>query len=92
MALSALEVIPVVWKFTWDHPRSRRYSRMPRTPDVRDTHLELVFDATVLSNFSVVGQCALLDLYYRGRAYTTLMVVEELQRGLEAGYEYLRLP
>lgn len=50
---------------------------------------EIVFDTTVLSNFAVVDQIALLTLRYRSSACTTLAVVEELQRGVEIGYHYL---
>ncbi len=49
-----------------------------------------IFDTTVLSNFAVAGQLALLRRLYRGNACTTLMVMEEVLRGLDAGYEYLR--
>lgn len=49
-----------------------------------------VFDTTVLSNFALVGQAVLLEKLYRGRAFTTLMVVDEIRRGIEAGYVHLR--
>lgn len=54
------------------------------------TGLRLVFDTTVLSNFAVVGQIALLKRLYTGQACTTLAVADEIRRGLSARYEHLR--
>ena len=59
---------------------------MPATPEPEPS---LVFDATVLSNFALIDHVPLLGLRYRERACTTLMVVEEMQRGLETGYLHL---
>jgi predicted nucleic acid-binding protein len=59
-------------------------------PDVTVVRPSLIFDTTVLSNFAAVGQIPLLEPLYRGNACTTLMVLEEILRGLDAGYEYLR--
>jgi len=50
-----------------------------------------VFDTTVLSNFALIGQVTLLEKLYRGRAFTTLMVVDEIRRGIEAGYQHLQI-
>jgi predicted nucleic acid-binding protein len=60
---------------------------MPDTPSSRPV---LIFDTTVLSNFATAGQLALLKRLYSGDACTTLMVMEEILRGLDAGYEYLQ--
>lgn len=60
---------------------------MPETPEVP---LSLVFDNTVLSNFAAGDRISLLEQLYRGRAYTTLMVVDEIQNGLHAGYQHLQ--
>lgn len=49
----------------------------------------IVFDNTVLSNFALADQLSILESLYRGRACTTLMVVEEIWRGIEAGYTNL---
>lgn len=50
-----------------------------------------IFDATVLSNFAAIDQVVLLEKLYRDRAWTTLMVGDEIQRGLDAGYQYLQV-
>ena len=50
-----------------------------------------IFDTTVLSNFALIGQVALLGKLYRGRAFTTLMVADEIRRGIEAGYQHLQI-
>ncbi len=63
------------------------------TPSMREPGAEgfkFVFDTTLLSNFAIVEQVALLETLYRGRACTTLMVVEELHQGLYAGYHQLQ--
>ncbi len=59
-------------------------------PESSLTGLRLVFDTTVLSNFAVVGQIALLKRLYTGQTCTTLAVADEIRRGLTAGYEHLR--
>ena len=63
---------------------------MPETPEASEARLSFVFDATVLSNFAAVGRIPLLEQLYRDQACTTLMVVEEIQTGLRAGYEHLQ--
>ena len=50
---------------------------------------DYVFDTTVLSNFAAVGYVDLLEQRYRGVAYTTVEVSDELRKGLKAGYAYL---
>ncbi len=62
---------------------------MPATPEC--TESGTVFDTTVLSNFACIGQLDRLKQPYAGRAWTTLMVVEEIQRGVEAGYSGLEV-
>ncbi len=61
---------------------------MPAMPDAK-SGVQIVFDTSVLSNFAVCGQVHLLEHLYKGGAYTTLMVVDEIERGIDAGYEYL---
>ena len=51
---------------------------------------EYIFDTTVLSNFAAIAQMALLEKLYRGLAWTTLMVSDEIRRGLDAGYQHLQ--
>ena len=51
----------------------------------------MVFDATVLSNFARIEQFHRLEPLYSKRGATTLMVVEEVQRGIEAGYSRLEV-
>lgn len=63
---------------------------MPETPEHSEARPSIVFDTTVLSNFAVIDQIPLLEKLYRDRAYTTLMVVEEIESGLLAGYGHLR--
>ncbi|MFW5692586.1 MAG: hypothetical protein ACOCWL_00070 [Thermoguttaceae bacterium] len=60
---------------------------MSATPENAKTRI--IFDATVLSNFARIGQFDQLQLFYADRASTTLMVVEEIHRGVEAGYSEL---
>lgn len=50
---------------------------------------DYIFDTTVLSNFAAVGQFSLLRQHYRGCAFTTWEVHDELRQGLKAGYAYL---
>ena len=52
---------------------------------------DYIFDTTVLSNFAAVGRLDLLRERYRGRAFTTLDVADELRKGVNAGYAYLEL-
>ena len=63
---------------------------MPATPEIAAARQPSVLDATVLSNFAIIHGIHLLEPIYRGRACTTLMVVTEIQRGIEAGYQRLR--
>ena len=63
---------------------------MSATPeDITTCPRRVVLDATVLSNFAMAGQIQLLRRLYRGRACTTIMVVTEIQRGIDAGYRKL---
>lgn len=62
---------------------------MPATPETTATGAPIVFDATVLSNFARIGPFQWLEQIYAGRGWTTLMVVEEIHRGVEAGYSGL---
>jgi predicted nucleic acid-binding protein len=48
-----------------------------------------IFDTTVLSNFAATGRLGLLKNRYRGTAYTTGEVSDELRKGVKAGYAYL---
>ena len=57
---------------------------MPETDTGQQT--ELVFDTTILSNFAVCNAIEPLAQLYRDRAYTTIMVLDELQNGIRAGY------
>lgn len=50
---------------------------------------DYLFNTTALSNFAVAGRLDLLRDRYRGSAFTTLEVVDELRRGVKAGYLYL---
>lgn len=60
---------------------------MSTTPEPAST---VVFDTTVLSNFALIACLPLLQKLYEGWACTTLPVVEEVRRGLTAGYGILR--
>jgi predicted nucleic acid-binding protein len=50
---------------------------------------DYIFDTTVLSNFASIGNLDLLDTRYRGVAFTTVEVTDELRKGVKAGYSYL---
>ena len=50
---------------------------------------DYIFDTTALSNFASTGRLNLLDIRYRGVAFTTVEVTAELRRGIKAGYSYL---
>ena len=50
---------------------------------------DYIFDTTVSSNFAAVGYADLLEQRYRGVAYTTVEVSDELRKGAKAGYTYL---
>ena len=62
---------------------------MQATPEGGGVAPEIVFDTTILSNFARIGQCQWLERMYVDRAWTTLMVVEEIQHGIEVGYSEL---
>lgn len=50
---------------------------------------DYIFDTTILSNFALAGRTDLLERRYRGVVFTTVEVVNELRRGVKAGYAYL---
>jgi predicted nucleic acid-binding protein len=50
---------------------------------------DYIFDNTALSNFASTGSVDLLESRYRGVAFTTMEVADELRRGVKAGYAYL---
>jgi predicted nucleic acid-binding protein len=50
---------------------------------------EYLFNTTVLSNFAAAGRLDLLAERYRGLAFTTVEVGDELRKGVKAGYAYL---
>jgi predicted nucleic acid-binding protein len=50
---------------------------------------DYIFDTTVLSNFASAGRVDLLEKRYRGSAFTTMEVTEELRKGVKAGYLFL---
>ncbi|MFQ5595324.1 MAG: hypothetical protein ACE5HA_14350 [Anaerolineae bacterium] len=63
---------------------------MPETPETPKARPSIVFDNTVLSNFAAVDQIPRLEKLYQDQACTTLMVVQEVQNGLHAGYQHLQ--
>lgn len=48
-----------------------------------------IFDTTVLSNLGAVGRVDLLAERYHDTAFTTVEVIDELRKGIQAGYGYL---
>ena len=50
---------------------------------------EYIFNTTALSNFAAVGRLDLLETRYRGAAHITVEVVDELRKGVNAGYTAL---
>ena len=50
---------------------------------------EYIFNTTALSNFAAAARLDLLETRYRGAAYVTVEVGDELRRGVNAGYDYL---
>jgi len=50
---------------------------------------DYIFDTTVLSNFAAVKRSDLLAARYRNVAFTTIEVIDELRKGVKAGYDYL---
>jgi predicted nucleic acid-binding protein len=51
---------------------------------------DYIFNTTALSNFAAVIRLDLLAERYRGQAFTTVEVGDELRRGFNAGYAYLK--
>lgn len=51
---------------------------------------DYIFDTTVLSNFASIGRIDLLKKRYPGTAFTTIEVIEELRKGVKAGYVFLQ--
>ena len=50
---------------------------------------DYIFDTTVLSNFAAVKRVDLLATRYQHVALTTIEVIDELRKGVKAGYTYL---
>jgi predicted nucleic acid-binding protein len=50
---------------------------------------DYIFDTTVLSNFAAADRLELLETRYRGVAFITVEVNNELRKGVKAGYMYL---
>ena len=50
---------------------------------------DYIFDTTVLSNFAAVKRIDLLATRYQNIAFTTIEVIDELRKGVKAGYDYL---
>lgn len=50
---------------------------------------DYIFNTTALSNFAATDRLDLLKKLYQGKAFTTIEVSHELQRGIHAGYLYL---
>ena len=50
---------------------------------------DYIFDTTALSNFAAAGRIDLLGKRYGGKAFTTVEVVDELNKGVKAGYSHL---
>jgi predicted nucleic acid-binding protein len=50
---------------------------------------DYIFNTTALSNFAAIGRLDLLADRYRGQAFTTVEVGDELRRGFHVGYAYL---
>ena len=50
---------------------------------------EYIFNTTALSNFSAADRIEILKARYKGIAFTTMEVCDELRRGKKAGYAYL---
>jgi len=50
---------------------------------------DYIFDTTVLSNFAAVDRLDLLKTRYRRQAFTTIEVIDELRKGVQAGYTHL---
>jgi predicted nucleic acid-binding protein len=52
-------------------------------------HAGWFFDNVTLSNFALTGGVGVLTVRYRGRGFVTTQVVDELTRGVAAGYAAL---
>jgi predicted nucleic acid-binding protein len=50
---------------------------------------DYIFNTTALSNFAAARRLDLLKTRYRGIAFTTVEVSNELRKGVKAGYSYL---
>ena len=50
---------------------------------------DYLFNTTALSNFAAIARFDLLKSLYLGKAFTTIEVSHELQRGIHAGYRHL---
>jgi len=50
---------------------------------------DYIFDTTALSNFAATGRIDLLGKRYGGKAFTTVEFVDELNKGVKAGYLHL---
>jgi predicted nucleic acid-binding protein len=50
---------------------------------------DYILDTTALSNFAAAGRIDLLGKRYGGKAFTTVEVVDELNKGVKAGYLHL---
>lgn len=50
---------------------------------------DYIFDTTALSNFAFVEKFELLEKRYRSCGFTTIEVIDELRRGVKAGYTFL---
>lgn len=50
---------------------------------------DYIFDTTALSNFDLVGKFKLLEKRYRSCGFTSIEVIDELRRGVRAGYTFL---
>jgi len=48
-----------------------------------------IFNTTALSNFASVGKIDLLENRFSGLSSTTIEVINELRKGIYAGYYYL---
>jgi predicted nucleic acid-binding protein len=51
---------------------------------------EYIFNTTALSNFAAINRSELLETRYKGRAFTTAEVSNELRQGINGGYVYLK--
>lgn len=59
-------------------------------PEISSARPQIIFDNIVLSNFALIEQLAILEKLYSRRACTSLSVVDEIRRGIVAGYAGLQ--